>query len=75
MNTSHVPCHVIFFIVATDAMVRLKSSHFLAQESRGREEVCVILLDQKSVAFPFEVHFIFTEGTARMFLYYYSDAK
>ena len=56
-------------------MVRLKTTHALAQESRGREEVCVILLDQKSVAFPFEVHFTFTEGTASMFLYYYSDAK
>ena len=56
-------------------MVRLKTTHAIAQESRGREEVCVMLLDQKSVAFPFEVHFNFTEGTARMFLFYYSDAK
>ena len=56
-------------------MVRLKTTHALAQESKGREQVCVMLLDQKSVAFPFEVHFNFTEGIARMFLYYYSDAK
>ena len=56
-------------------MVRLKTTHALAQESKGREQVCVMLLGQKSVAFPFEVYFIFTEGTASMFLYYYSDAK
>ena len=57
---------ISFLYFCSDAVVRLKRLYMFAHENDLRVEVCAIVQDRKSVAFSFQVTFMFIEDSASM---------
>lgn len=52
---------------SSDVVIRLESFYFNARENSRDAEVCAIVEDESSVAFEFQVRFIFSPDSASVY--------